>query len=72
MAILVEGYNSKIFKRVLFSGKLNFQHFLYLYPFTKMAISPMIFEQIEKIQCLNIKLSTAQGPAHDTLSVTCP
>ena len=24
MAILVEGYNSKIFKKVIFSGKLNF------------------------------------------------
>ena len=70
MDILVEGQNSKIHKKMVFSGKLNFQYFLYLYPFTKMAISPMFFEQIEKFQCL--KLSTAQGPAHDTLSVTCP
>ena len=75
MAILVEGYNSKIFKKVVFSGKLNYQIFLWLYPSTKMAITPMFFEQIENFQCL--KLSTAQGPAHGTLRshvarVTCP
>ena len=40
-----------------------------------MAITPTFFEQIEKFQCL--KLSTAQGPAYDTLRrhmacVTCP
>ena len=38
---------------------------LLLYPSTKMAITPMFFEQIEKFQCL--KLSTAQGPAHGAL-----
>ena len=65
MATLVEGYNSKIFKKVVFSGKLNFQPFLCLYPTIKIVISPMFFEQIEKFQCL--KLSTAQGPAHGTL-----
>ena len=30
MAILVEGYNSKNFKKVVFSGKLNFHHFLHM------------------------------------------
>ena len=62
MAILVEGYKSKIIKK---AGKLNYQIFLRLYPSTKMVTPPMFFEQIEKFQCL--KLSTAQGPAHGTL-----
>ncbi len=72
MAILVEGYNSKIITKLVFSGKLNCQILLWLYPSTKMAITPMFFEQIEKFQCL--KLSTTQGPAHGTLRrrVTCP
>ena len=30
-----------------------------------MALTPMFFEQTEKLQCL--KLSTAQGQAHGTL-----
>ncbi len=40
------------------------QPFKIRYPSTKMAISPMFFEQIEKFQSL--KLSTTQGPSHGT------
>ena len=63
-----------LFKKNLFRES-QFPKFLWLYPSTKMAVSPMFFEQIEKFQCL--KLSTTQGPAHGTLSrhvarVTCP
>ena len=36
----------------------NFEN-SYLYPSTKMAITPVLFEQIEKFHCLNI--STTQG-----------
>ena len=32
---------------------------IYLHPSTKMAITPVLFEQIEKFHCL--KLSTTQG-----------
>ena len=75
MAILVEGYNHKKCWKLSFSEKTTFLRILQLYPSTKMAITPMFFEQIEKFQCL--KLSTAQGPAHGTLRrhvarVTCP
>ena len=75
MAILVEGYNHKKCWKLSFSEKTTFLRILQLYPSTKMAITPMFFEQIEKFQCL--KLSTAQGPAHDTFRrhvarVMCP
>ena len=71
----MDGYNSKIIKKVVFSGKLNYQNFWWLYPSTKMAITPMFLEQIEKFQCLI--LSTTQGPDHSTprrhvAHVTCP
>ena len=39
-----------------------FLHFYWLYPFTKRAITPLSFEQIEKFQCL--KSSTTQGLSH--------
>ena len=65
MAILVEGYNHKKCWKLSFSEKTTFLRILQLYPYTKMAITPMFFEQIGKFQCL--KLSTAQGPAHGTL-----
>ena len=65
MAILVEGYNYKKWWKLSFPEKTTFLKILLLYPSTKMAITPMFFEQIEKFQCL--KLSTAQGPAHGTL-----
>ena len=44
-------------------------------PLTKMTITPLFFEQIEKFQCL--KVSTTQGLSTGTLSlhvarVTCP
>ena len=64
MAILVEGYNHEKCWKLSFPKKTTFLKILQLYPFTKMAIPPMFFEQIEKFQCL--KLSTAQGPAHGT------
>ena len=32
LAILVEGYNSKIIKKVVFSGKLNYQIFFAIIP----------------------------------------
>ena len=52
-----------------------FSDFLGLYPSTKLAITPMFFEQIEKFQCLT--LSTTQGLSTGTLRfhvarVTCP
>ena len=65
IAILVEGYNHKKCWKLSFPKKTTFLKILQLYPSTKMAITPMFFEQIEKFQCL--KLSTAQGPAHGTL-----
>ena len=42
-----------------------FSDFLGLYPSTKLAITPMFFEQIEKFQCLT--LSTTQGLSTGTL-----
>ena len=65
MALLVEGYNYKICWKLSFPEKTTFLKILLLYPSTKMAITPMFFEKIEKFQCLT--LSTAQGPAHGTL-----
>ena len=55
--------------------KLLFSRFCFLYPSTKMAITPMFLDQIEKFQCL--KSSTAQGQQYGTLRghmtrVTCP
>ena len=55
--------------------KMQIFHILQIYPSTKVVITPMFFEQIEKFQCL--KSSTAQGPQHGTLRghvtrVTCP
>ena len=49
--------------------------FFKLYPSIKMAITPLIVDQIEKFQCL--ELSTAQGLSPDVLRshvahVTCP
>ena len=75
MTILVEGYNHKKCWKLSFSEKTHFLRILQLYPYTKMAITPMFFEQIGKFQCL--KLSTAQGPAYGTFRrhvarVTCP
>ena len=65
MAILVEGYNHKKCWNLSFPEMTSFLKILLLNPSTKMAITPMLFEQIEKFQCL--KLSTAQGPAHESL-----
>ena len=75
MGILVEGYNHKNVGNCVSLKKTTFLKNLLLYSSTKMAITPMFFEQIKKFQCL--KLSTAQGPAHGTLRrhvsrVTCP
>ena len=61
MALLVEGYNHKKCWKLSFPEETIFKNILLLYPSTKMAITPMFFEQIENFQCL--KLSTAQGPA---------
>ena len=49
--------------------------FLGLHPYTKMAITPLLIDQIEKFQCL--ELSTAQGLSPGVLRshvahVTCP
>ena len=43
MAILVEGYNSKIIKKLSFQGNSIIMIFLGFYPSTKMAITPMFF-----------------------------
>ena len=52
-----------------------FLYFFKLYPSIKMAITPLIVDQIEKFQCL--ELSTAQGLSTGVLRshvahVTCP
>ena len=75
MAPLVKGYNHKKCWKLSFPEKTTFLKISLLYSTTKMAITPMFFEQIEKFQCL--KLFTAQGPAHGTprrhvARVTCP
>ena len=43
----------------------NFSTFSRLYPFTKVAVTPVPVEQIEKFHCL--KLSTTQGLSTGTL-----
>ena len=75
MVILVEGYN---YKNASFWGGpiiMQFIDFLGIYPSTKMAITPLLVDQIEKFQCL--ELSTAQGLLPGVLRfhvahVTCP
>ena len=54
---------------------MQLSSFLGLHPCTKMAITPLIVDQIEKFQCL--ELSTAQGLSTGVLRshvahVTCP
>ena len=54
---------------------MQLSSFLGLHPCTKMAITPLLIDQIEKFQCL--ELSTAQGLSHGVLRshvahVTCP
>ena len=75
MAFFVEGYKKKKLPNLALQMISFSPLIIYLYPFTKRAITPMSFEQIEKFQCLS--LSTAQGPAHGSLRshvarVTCP
>ena len=75
MAILVEGYN---YKNASFWGGpiiMQFIDFLGIYPSTKMAITPLLVDQIEKFQCL--KSSTAKDLSPGTFRchvarVTCP
>ena len=62
MAIFVEGYKQEF---SMFLRSNIFQHFLRLYPFTKVAVTPVLLEQIEKFQCL--KVSTPQGLSAGTL-----
>ena len=75
IASLVEGYKSQNLENSFFL-KLSFFLLIYwLYPSTKMIITPMFFERIEKFQCLS--LSTTQGLSTGTLRfhvarVTCP
>ena len=75
MAILVEGYNAK--NASFWGGPIimQFIDFLGIYPSTKMAITPLLVDQIEKFQCL--ELSTAPKLSPGTLRshvarVTCP
>ena len=54
---------------------MQFIDFLGIYPSTKMAITPLLVDQIEKFQCL--ELFTAQGLSPGVLRshvahVTCP
>ena len=54
---------------------VTFLEFFNLYPSIRMAITPLIVDQIEKFQCL--ELSTAQGLSTGVLRshvahVTCP
>ena len=58
----MKGYNLEKCGKMLLHK--NFQIF-YLHPSTKMAITPVLVEQIEKFQCLN--LSTTQGLSAGTL-----
>ena len=44
---------------------MQFIDFLGIYPSTKMAITPLLVDQIEKFQCL--KLSTAKDLSPETL-----
>ena len=62
MAILVEGYNAK--NASFWGGPIiiQFIDFLGIYPSTKMAITPLLVDQIEKFQCL--ELSTAPKLSH--------
>ena len=54
MAILVEGYNAK--NASFWGGPIimQFIDFLGIYPSTKMAITPLLVDQIEKFQCLEL------------------
>ena len=59
----------------VFPKNLLFSKFKWLYPSTKMPITPMFFKQIEKFQCLNT--STTQGLSTGIIRmhvtrVTCP
>ena len=58
----MKGYNLKKCGKMLLLKNLKNS---YLYPSTKMAITPVLFEQIEKFQCL--KVSTTQGLSAGTL-----
>ena len=71
----MEGYNAK--NASFWGGPIimQFIDFLGIYPSTKMAITPLLVDQIEKFQCL--ELSTAQGLSTGVLRshvahVTCP
>ena len=75
MANLVEGYNAK---NESFWGSpiiMQFIDFLGIYPSTKMAITPLLVDQIEKFQCLELstapKLSPGIFRCH-MACVTCP
>ena len=75
MVILVEGYN---YKNASFWGGpiiMQFIDFLGIYPSTKMAITPLLIDQIEQFQCP--ELSTAKDLSPGTFRshvacVTCP
>ena len=75
MAILVEGYNAK--NASFWGGPIimQFIDFLGIYPSTKMAITPLLVDQIEKFQCLELstapKLSPGIFRCH-VARVTCP
>ena len=75
MAILVEGYIPKKSINCMIMGPPQNDAFFALYPSTKMAITPLLVDQIEKFQCL--ELSTAPKLSPGTLRshvarVTCP
>ena len=78
MTIFVEGYNSKNEKKHMLLGWSNYYDifgFFWLYPSTKMAITPLLVDQIEKFQCLELstapKLSSGNFRSH-VACVTCP
>ena len=57
MAILVEGYIPKKSINCMIMGPPQNDAFFSLYPSTKMTITPLLVDQIEKFHCL--ELSTA-------------
>ena len=67
MVIWMEGYKFKKFGKIAIFEIVTINVFWQLYPFIKLTITPMFFEQIEKFQCL--KLSTTQGLSCGTIRI---
>ena len=78
MAILVEGCNFKNEKKHMLLGWSNYYAtfgFFLLYPPTKMVITPLLVDQIEKFQCLELSIAPKLSPGifrSHVARVTCP